>query len=109
MMKRVRHISLFLSLSALMFVGGRIFASDFHRDGDSEMTDVVKSAPTLKVLNRAIEVVVTDDDVHNVAVYALTGQVVKTVEATEGATRIDLNAGYYIVKIDDDAHRVIVR
>lgn len=108
-MKRAQHISLFLVLSALMFAGGRTFASDFHRDGEPEMTDVVKSAPAIKVLNRAIEVNVTDDDVHNVAVYALTGQIVKTVEATEGSTRIELNAGYYIVKVDDAAQRVIVR
>ncbi|MDE7458233.1 MAG: T9SS type A sorting domain-containing protein, partial [Muribaculaceae bacterium] len=46
---------------------------------------------------------------HQVMVYALTGQIVKNETAEYGRTLIDLPRGYYIVKVDKVAKRVIIK
>ncbi len=52
---------------------------------------------------------ISDDDEHTVTIYALTGSIVRTERVTNGKTVIDLSRGYYIVKVDKTAKRVIIR
>lgn len=84
-------------------------SAEGNHDGPQSVEESVVPAPQIKVLSHGIEIEIADDDSHMVSVYALTGQVVKTVEAGNGMTSIDLAAGYYIVRIDNLAHRVIIR
>lgn len=70
---------------------------------------VAVSQPQIKVLPGRIEISVAGDEPHQVAIYALTGQVVKTLTLTSGVTSIDLPAGYYIVKCDRVSCRVVVK
>lgn len=65
--------------------------------------------PQVRVVSGGVEIVVHGEtDVH-VTVYALTGQAVRTLEATPGVTSVDLPKGYYIVKCDNVSCRVIVK
>lgn len=77
--------------------------ADAHR-----MTETAQQVQ-LKVVNGKVEIHVLSDESRRVEVYALTGQVVKTMEAQPGVNVIDLPAGYYIVKCDRLSQRVIVR
>lgn len=65
--------------------------------------------PQIKAVGQQVEIEISDDDSHQVIVYALTGQIVKNVTAEHGQTLIDLPRGYYIVKVDKAAKRVIVK
>jgi hypothetical protein len=69
----------------------------------------VVSQPTVKVVGSQVEITLNGDEARQVVVYALTGQVVKTVTIQPGVTTIELPAGYYIVKCDRLSQRVIVR
>ncbi|MDE6368465.1 MAG: T9SS type A sorting domain-containing protein [Muribaculaceae bacterium] len=71
-------------------------------------TDIVPE-PQIRVVGQQVEIEISDDDTHQVMVYSLTGQVVKNVTADHGTTLIDLPRGYYIVKVDKSAKRVIVK
>lgn len=65
--------------------------------------------PTVKAFTGKIEITVPGDEAHQVAIFALTGQCVKTISAQPGVTAVELPAGYYIVKVDRLSQRVIVR
>lgn len=69
----------------------------------------VSEAPTVKATGGRVEITVYGDDERQVQVFALTGQLIATVNAQPGITVIELPAGYYIVKCDRMAQRVIVR
>lgn len=64
---------------------------------------------TVKVVQGRVEIGIAGDESKQVYVYALTGQLVKTVTAHPGVTVLELPAGYYIVKCDGLSQRVIVR
>lgn len=74
-----------------------------------EMDADVVPEPQIRVVGQQVEIEISDDDSHQVMVYALTGQIVKNVTAEHGQTLIDLARGYYIVKVDKAAKRVIVK
>lgn len=65
--------------------------------------------PVVKVVRGHVEIHLPGDESRQVQVYALTGQLVKTVEVQPGVTVLELPAGYYIVKCDRLSQRVIVR
>ena len=69
----------------------------------------VAAQPMVKVVRGHVEINLPGEESKQVYVYALTGQLVKTVTATPGVTVLDLPAGYYIVKCDGLSQRVIVR
>ena len=83
---------------ALIFTSLSLSAGASGDEAESEIS--VMHAP---------EVNVSDDDEHTVIVYALTGQIVRTETAGNGKTSIDLPRGYYIVKVDKTAKRIIIR
>lgn len=107
-MKTIKNILSILVLIMAMAFAPSAFASVGAEDSYSSVEDAT-SEPEIKVAGQRVEIEISDDLDHQVMVYALTGQVVKTVKATYGTTVIDLPAGYYIVKVDRVAKRVIVR
>ena len=65
--------------------------------------------PTVKVVAGGIEIAVQEESGCHVAIYAITGQLVKQIDIPSGITTIDLTAGYYIVKCGNTATRVAIR
>jgi len=65
--------------------------------------------PSVRVVDGQVEISVPGDDNVQVVIYALTGQVVKTLTVSPGVTAIELPAGYYIIKCGKLSQRVIVR
>ncbi len=86
-----------------------LIASATPVDEPVEVSADVVPEPQIRVVGQQVEIEISDDDTHQVMVYALTGQVVKNVTAEHGVTHIDLPRGYYIVKVDKAAKRVIVK
>lgn len=74
-----------------------------------EMGDEVVAAPTITVNGQQVEIEISDDESHQILIYALTGQIVKNISAESGRTVIDLPRGYYIVKVDKTTKRVIIK
>ncbi len=106
-MKRIINI---LSICGIWWlVSSAITAYAYEVDDKLPISDEIVAAPEIKVHSHAIEIIISDEQEHNVAVYALTGQQVKNMVVTNGSTHVDLMSGYYIVKIDDTAKRVIIR
>lgn len=85
------------------------FASAAPVEESVEVTAEVVPEPQIRVVGQQVEIEISDDNTHQVMVYALTGQIVKNVTADHGITFIDLPRGYYIVKVDKSAKRVIVK
>lgn len=75
-------------------------------DGDRH---IEAAKPTIRVVSGQVEISVPGDRDVRVYVYALTGQLVKNVDARPGVTTVDLPAGYYIVKCGHLSQRVVVR
>lgn len=69
----------------------------------------VSAVPSVKVVHGSVEINIPGDDACQVYVFAITGQLVKSLVAQPGVTTIDLPAGYYIVKCDKFSQRVIIR
>lgn len=107
-MKTNRNI-LSTCLVALMLVTAPVSVMAETNDDVIEMNIDVTPEPVISVVGNQIEVEISDDDEHTVMVYALTGQIVKSLQASNGKTVIDLPRGYYIVKVDKTAKRVIIR
>lgn len=63
----------------------------------------------LKIHGHQLEIVNGSAEARQVVIYALTGQIVKQFDAHPGTTVVDLNAGYYIVKIDRLSQRIVIR
>ena len=65
--------------------------------------------PTVKVVSGGIEITIQEESGCHVAIYAITGQLVKQIDIPSGGTTIDLPSGYYIVKCGNTASRVDIR
>lgn len=96
-------MSLAVALSA-----GAAFAEPVPAEGMRTAVEVA-AQPSVKVVRGHVEISVPGEEARQVQVYALTGQIVKTVDAQPGVTVLELPAGYYIVKCDRLSQRVIVR
>lgn len=92
----------------LLFSAAAVYATPAATDAPRQASEMA-AMPVVKVINGHVEIHIPGDENRQVIVYALTGQVVKSVTATPGVTVIDLPAGYYIVKCDRLSQRVIVR
>lgn len=68
-----------------------------------------QDAPQIKVQPGAIVIEVTADTPAHVAIYALTGQVIKQFDAAPGQTVVDLPAGYYLVRVGHSTVKVAVK
>lgn len=107
-MKNYRQILLVLMfVSAMSLTPLTLFAAPAAEN--VEMGDEVVAEPTIAVNGQQVEIEISDDETHQILVYALTGQIVKNISAENGRTVIDLPRGYYIVKVDKTTKRVIIR
>ncbi len=106
-MKRIhRHI-----IFAVLAVCGSMAAAASPNDrfGQDDIAAVERVDPQVATGSQCIEITVADNESHEGAIYALTGQLVKHVAITEGKTHIELKPGYYIVRIDGQSKRVVVK
>ncbi len=81
-------------------------------DADLQLAAVesgLQQEATVKPGHRHIEITVPDNRPRHVDIYALTGQVVKQLTVADGTERVEINPGYYIVRIDRQAVRVVVK
>ncbi len=74
-----------------------------------EAADNLAVEPVISINGQQLEIEIADDLDHQLTVYALTGQIVKTEQVGNGKTTFDLPKGYYIVKVDKTVKKVIVR
>lgn len=104
--RNIRHII----LSIAMLATGVCTVQPVYAEGSANGPRVeVATVPTVRVVHGNVEITLAGDEHKQVQVFALTGQLVKSVTAAPGTTVIDLPAGYYIVKCDRLSQRVIVR
>ena len=82
------------------------FAAESH---SSSIHNIANSAPTIKVVGSQVEISLAGDSQRQVVIYALTGQIVKSMTISPGTTVIDLPSGYYIIKCDSLSKRVVIR
>lgn len=80
-----------------------------YRDVDNRAVAQLQAAPVIKVVGQTVEISLPGDEARQLVVYAITGQVVKTLVVQPGLTTIDLKAGYYIIKCDRLSQRVVIR
>jgi len=101
----IRHI---IAIAALILCGSAaVYADDSSLPGQT--VAVERPAHQIRPGSHCVEIVITDDSTHDVVIYALTGQVVKQLNLNSGSTVVDLNPGYYIVRIDGLSKRVVVK
>lgn len=100
-----RYIKAFVAVGAISFGSFALYAEP----AEAPAQTVVASQPQVRVVGSQIEITVPGDDDRTVTIYALTGQIVKTLNATPGVTIVDLPKGYYIVKCDRISCRVVVK
>lgn len=105
-MKRLsKHISAFICALALAGVAPAVFAEP----AESITQSITYNQPQVRVLHGQIEITVPGDEERNVTIYALTGQIIKSLNVAPGVTTVDLPKGYYIVKCDRISCRVVVK
>lgn len=105
-MKKFRsYIKAFIVVVAL----GCGAVSVFAEPGEGYAQTVVTTQPQVRVLGGRVEITVPGDEERPVTIYALTGQVVKSLSASPGVTTVELPKGYYIVKCDRVSCRVVVK
>lgn len=102
----MKKLYLILSLAAMLCCGAQTAAVAMPEPYVQESV-----APTVefKVHGHQLDIINSDDEVKQVVIYALTGQVVKQFDAQHGTTTVDLGAGYYIVKVDRHSQRIVIR
>lgn len=107
-MKNYRLIlSVFAIVASLSFGQQTVSASPVSDSIEMEADTALE--PAINVVGQQIEIEINDDDSHQLTVYALTGQIVKNETVEYGKTLVDLPRGYYIVKVDKTAKRVIIK
>lgn len=104
MMKHLRNIFAAVILSVIGCVA--VYAENNNADPQSI---AVEAACVIRPGSHCVEISVTDDDTHEVTIYALTGQVVKQISVSDTHNVVELNPGYYIVHVDGLSKRVVVR
>ena len=102
-MKYLRYI-----LVAAVLIAGGATATYGSENLNGNITPEPQSA-SIRTAQGCIEITVTDQADHEVTVYGLTGQAVKHLAVPEGTTRIELKPGYYIVRVDGQSVRVVVK
>ena len=107
-MIKTKRILLALALAFTLAAAPSVYAES---PADTTAADVENAAaePAINVSGQQVVIDIPDEANHQIVVYALTGQIVKSLEASYGTTVIELAAGYYIVKVDRTAKRVVIR
>ncbi len=69
----------------------------------------VQDTPQVKAQPGGVNIEIPGDQPRHVAVYAITGQVVKQFNANPGSTYVELPAGYYIVRVANLSVKIVVK
>lgn len=104
-MKQLKQYIKALLIAASLGCGAAAVAMPAEAPAQS----IAASQPQVRVLHGQIEITVPGEDDCQVTIYALTGQVIKSLNAAPGVTTVDLPKGYYIVKCDRISCRVVVK
>lgn len=107
-MKIKKNILSVMFASLMLTAAQPMFAVE-PEDMPLSITEQTSKTPVITVKSGQIEVSVAGEQAEAVTVYALTGQIVKSLKAEPGVTTIDLSAGYYIVKAGQSIKRIIIR
>ncbi len=105
-MKTLRKYFLVICAAVSIFGTASVLAEPMPT---SASQSVMASDVAIKVVGQQLEIVYTGSHNTQLVVYALTGQVVKTMTISPGTVHIDLPSGYYIVKCNNMTQRVVVR
>lgn len=104
MSKRIRHITAIIAMAMVAVLPLRADEAPQH-----EVAEAVAPVATVRPGTHCIVVELNADGPRVAAVFALTGQMVRQTELEPGINRIEMPAGYYIVRIDSQSQRVVVR
>lgn len=107
-MIKTKRILLALALAFTLAAAPSAYAES-PADAPAAAVENAAAEPVIKVSGQQVVIDIPDEANHQIIVYALTGQIVKSLEASYGTTVIELSAGYYIVKVDCTAKRVVIR
>lgn len=109
--RNMKSTKLYIRSLILALALGFSFGSAYAEPAESrDISHTVGSpAAQVRVLGGRIEISIQGDEDCPVTIYALTGQVVKTLNAQPGVTVVELPKGYYIVKCDRVSTRVVVK
>ncbi len=106
-MNITKKLILSSAISMAMLSGGYNYAM---AAGTTTAQEITANKTVIKATPSHIEIYVPGDEPVQVTIYALTGQVVKSLTAEPSATTyVELRAGYYIVKCDRHTQQVVVR
>lgn len=98
-------------LTALMFVlaaGLQASAADVHTR--FEQQSVTSETSSVRIVAGHVELSANGSQPANFAIYAITGQLVKTVMVPPGTSvTVDLPKGIYVVRGDNWAKQIVVR
>lgn len=72
-------------------------------------TEIAETTPELRVVHGGIEISNPYDIARFFYIYSITGQMVKSLEVTDGTVTVNLPQGCYIVKCDKWSKKIIVR
>lgn len=106
-MKRIlRHIILAIALAA----AGTVSAVAAVGERPGVETEVGAQAVEIRTGAHSVELFFADDNTHDINVFSITGQAVKSFRyAGHGSVVVDLAPGYYIIKVDNTSRRILVR
>lgn len=105
----MKHIKLIIKSFIVTFAVLAAQASAYAMPEPVSAVNVVAEQPTVKVVAGGVEVTVPGDAEYHVTVYALTGQIVKSLNVTSGVNFVELPKGYYIVKCGVFSSRIVVK
>lgn len=107
MIQAVKTIRIYILSLLLCLCGGVVAVA---QSAAENATVQVEQHASIKALNGAVEIDNATGKAVDVAVFAITGSLVKQVTIDSGESlRIELPSGYYIVKAGDTLKRVAVR
>lgn len=104
-MKKLRHIILTFALAASA-AGGSVLASVTD---DGVRQELVSTTATAKAGQGQVELTVDGNELVKFHIYSITGQLVKTVQLTDGKVAIELPRGLYIVKCDKWSKQIVIK
>lgn len=74
-----------------------------------QVSSVQQDTPQVKAQPGGVNIEIPGEQPRHVAIYAITGQVVKQFNANPGSTYVELPAGYYIVRVANLSIKIVVK
>lgn len=85
-------------------------SSASQRDNNSKtISSETITSPTMKPVSAGVDLSCFDGQTHRFYIYSITGQMIKSIEVTDGHVYIELPKGFYIVKCDSWSKQLVIR